>query len=125
MIRPFIIDDETRAQVAKIVAYAQSHWYRPGRNAPPPGDDPRHTVTFAFGYRCVFSFTFTNGRLFRHLSVSVPSEHYPNEITFFAIAELFGFTGWSVNVGGDPPKDWILNVSQEEHCIVAAQEIKR
>jgi hypothetical protein len=123
-VRPFIIDDVTRAKVAEVVEFAQRNWYRPGKSETVPGDDPRHTVTFTFGYRCVFSITITHSQTFRHLSVSVPSKDYPNPIIFWAIAELFGFTGWSVDEGGDPPKDWKFGINKEEHCVVVVQDIK-
>jgi hypothetical protein len=123
-IRPFIIDDETRARVAEVVKFAENNWYRPGQSENPPGDDPRHTILFPFGYRCVFSITVVRDLLFRHLSVSVPSKDYPNPIIFYAIAELFGFTGWSVDKGGDPPKDWMLDINRDEHCIVCAQKLR-
>jgi hypothetical protein len=102
-MRPFIIDDTTRARVAEVVVFAQGNWYRPGQSENPPGDDPRHTIVFPFGYRCVFSITYFRGKSFRH---------------------LFGFTGWSVDIGGDAPADWMLDINQAEHCCVVVQDFK-
>jgi hypothetical protein len=117
-MRALIIDEEARAKVAAVEAFADCNWYRPGMSETVPGDDPRHTITLGT-YRCVFSYTLMpNGGLFRHLSVSVPSEKFPHQI-----ADLFGFTGWDGH-SSEPPASWMLGVNQEDHCIVLAQEIK-
>lgn len=120
-MRALIIDEETRAKVSAVEEFADSNWYRPGRSETVPGDDPRHTVMLNT-YRCVFSYTAMRGALFRHLSVSVPSDKFPNPIAVYAIAELFGFTGWD-GQSEEPPETWMLNVNKVEHCIVVAQEI--
>jgi hypothetical protein len=121
-MRPLIIDEEARAKVAAVEEFAYSNWYRPGQSELVPGDDPRHTVQLST-YRCVFSYTKMPSGLFRHLSISVPSEKYPNPFAVYAIADLFGFTGWD-GTSEEPPAGWMLRANQEEHCVVLAQEIK-
>jgi hypothetical protein len=123
-MRPLIIDDQVRAAVAEVVKFAESNWYRIGQSETIPGDDPRHTVILWFGYRCVFSFTHssTEKRTFRHLTISVPGKDYPNEFAVFAIANLFGFTGYN-GKSAEPPSEWLCNVNKEEHCVVVLQEV--
>ena len=120
--RPLIIDEEVRASVGEIVAFAKRNIYHPGKSETIPGDDPRHTVNL-LSYRCVFSFTVDpEGNLLRHLSVSVPGKAYPHPYAFFTIAELFGFTGWD-GKSVKPPEDWQVGPHKEDRCIVAVQPV--
>jgi hypothetical protein len=119
MARLLIIDDVARAEVRRVLAHAEANHYYPGDAT--PGDDPRFVAKLGT-YRAVFSFTHADGVIYRHLSISVPSEKYPNPIAAFTIAELFGFTGHIEN-SDDVPEGWLLNVNKAEHCIVIAQII--
>jgi hypothetical protein len=122
-MRPLVIDAYVKRQAQKIVDYAldPKRWYRPYKDARVPGDDPRLS-TYLNSYRCVFTITEEkDGRLFRHLSISVPSDGYPHIAAAFTIAELFGFTGWDGKSLNSLPKDWMAHVSQEDHCIVLGQ----
>jgi hypothetical protein len=121
-MRPLIIDDQIKAEIRRVVDYAArpENYYEPGISPQPPGDDARHVVLIPVGFRCVFSITKGGQQLFRHLSISVDSLKYPNEVAVWAIADLFGFTGWN---GFDEahPIDWMFYVNKDEHCVVVGQ----
>src|ERR1700745_1054225 len=110
-LRALVIDEEARKTVRRVVEFAEAeaHWYEPYQgDFSAPGDDSRH-VAMLGTYRCVFSITLApDGQLYRHLSVSVPGEDFPNPYALYTIAELFGFTGWDQS--NDPPQSWILRV---------------
>ncbi len=134
MIRPLLIDETTKAEIMRVVRYADAHWYRPARGEPPPSVNPAHEVIFPIGWRCVFSYTLREnetaiGRLYRHLSVSVrvagDPDGYPSPMAFFTIAELFGFTRRKLTDGIKIPEDWFVDINREEHCIAILQEIER
>jgi hypothetical protein len=122
-MRALVIDKEARAAVAQVVAHAlePENYYEPGLSPQPPGDDPRYIVLLNT-FRCVFSITKApDGRLFRHLSISVPTPgKYPNEFAVLEIARLFGFTGWD----GHRlyfPDNWMIDANQEDECVILAQ----
>ena len=148
-LRPLILDDKAKAAVQCLRDFAEkpANWYLigpGGRSSFTPGDLPQYRV-FLGSYRCVFTWTRQHdGRLFRHLSISVPSERYPNPIVAFEIAKLFGFTGRESPLVEAPDgvlsvqhvdtrsavekaaaAGWLLNISKEDRCIVIAQEIPR
>lgn len=128
-MRALVIDDTAKAKVAKVLTYAEEprHHYFVGAGAKtwqiPPGDNPQH-VAHLDSFRCVFSITKADGETWRHLSISVPSEKYPNPFAAYTIAEMFGFTGWD-GKSIDFPAGWIGKVSEEEHCIVLGQAFAR
>lgn len=129
-MRPLVIDDVARAKVQRVLDHAQKReaWYEViyGRSQQStPGDDSRYS-THLGTYRCVFTYTLdaVHGQLFRHLSISVPSEKYPHVAAVLAIAELFGFTGWDGRRIDRLPEGWIGSVDERQHCIVIAQELK-
>src|SRR5215831_1573268 len=92
-LRPLIINDKARAKAAKVLKHAEQNHYRPGPNAKTPGDDDRFVAKLNT-YRAVFTFTHSDGMIWRHLTVSVPGTKFPNPAAAFMIAQLFGFTGW-------------------------------
>ncbi len=123
-MRPLVIDDEARAAAARVRDYAEhpEALYQPLKDGvKSPGDNPAH-VALINTYRCVYSITDTGANRYRHMSISVPGEHYPNHYAVMELATLFGFTGW-----GDPraafPKDWMVDVNKEERCVVLAQAL--
>jgi hypothetical protein len=118
-MRPLLVDDEAKAKVARVVEYAEAHHHIPGEFV--PGDNPNFVTTLDT-YRCVFTFTHNSGKVWRHLSISVPSEKYPNPAAAFMIATLFGFTGWDERTIDVAPKGWGIGIHKHEHCIVLAQE---
>jgi hypothetical protein len=129
-MRPLLIDDAARAEVARVVAYAMDHPYFPNRPIDIasgasliPGDDPGHVANLST-YRCVFTFTHLNDRVHRHLTISVPRPGmYPNMIAAFMIAELFGFTGYNEQEPGRPGPDWYCDVKRDENCVMIVQEM--
>lgn len=121
-MRPLVLDEKAKKQVATVTAYAAEHPYIPGQ--PTPGDNPNFVVKFGT-YRSVFTFTHINGLVYRHLSVSVPSVKYPNLTAVLAIADLFGFTGWDKQTIDHLPDGWMGSVKEDEHCIVVAQPIEQ
>lgn len=124
-VRPLIIDDRLKSQVAQIIDYAKHHHYIPGESAGPPGDDFRHVLKTDFGYRCVFSFTAMHGKTFRDLSVSVSTKgKWPNEFSFYTLAQLFGFTGWDGATIVPPPEDWMMSKDIHHDAIRVAQEVR-
>jgi hypothetical protein len=126
-MRALVIDDVAKAKVAKVLAYAEEprHFYVVGPGGKSwqktPGDNPQH-VAHLDTFRCVFSITKSDGKTWRHLSISVPSEKYPNPFAAYTIAEMFGFTGWD-GKSQVIPAEWLAKISEEEHCIVIAQEL--
>jgi hypothetical protein len=120
-MRALLIDDETRAKVQRVLDYAldPKHWYRPSKDSRIPGDDERFIARLNT-FRCVFTVTENQGMIFRHLSISVPSQDYPNPIAAFTIAEMFGFTGWD-GKSVRPPRGWMIHVDEVDHCIQLGQ----
>ena|SRR5260221_13785038 len=118
-IRPLVIDDNARAEARRVLDYATSHPYQVGN--PTPGDNPCYTAHFNT-YRAVFTYTHVGRKVYRHLTVSVPSEKYPSPIAAYSIAVLFGFIGWNGTSYG-MPDGWQGVVNEKDHCIVLAQEI--
>ena len=130
-MRALIIDDQVKADIKRVTDFATKpeNYYVIGPDGfsiqKPPGDDPRHVTAIPRGYRAVFSITKEHDRgMWRHLSISVPTEKYPNPYAAYAIAELFGFTGWNQRATIPPPDGWIMNVNEKEHCVVMMQELK-
>lgn len=120
MSRVLVIDDEAKAKVAQVVEYAN----QPGKIYNPfdpahviPSTDENHVV-FLNTFRCVFSITKADSEVYRHLSISVPGEDYPNPHAVFEICKLFGFTGNSLF-----PTTWTLKVNKDEHCIVIVERL--
>ena len=124
-MRALVIDEDARSRVRLVRDFAEKsenlYIVADGFSfQKPPGDDPRHVCELNT-FRCVFSITRAQGKLWRHLSISVPSKNYPNPFAAFTIAELFGFTGWD-GESTIPPRDWAGKVAEEEHAIALAQE---
>lgn len=121
-LRPLIIDAEAKAKAARVIAHAAAHPFHPGVG-PTPGDDPRF-VAHLNTYRCVFTFTHAEGKVFRHLSVSIPSAGlFPHPAAILTIATLFGFTGWDERTIDHMPKDWMLDLNEVDGCAQVAQII--
>jgi hypothetical protein len=126
-VRPLIISNHEREAAARVVAFAKDrqHWYRPeepGEIA--PGLQEGYVLNL-WSYRCVFSYTFLRGQLYRHLSVSVPSpDALPNPVAVWTLAALFGFEDWD-GKSYDAPKNWQLAQSVKDNCIVVAQKVAK
>jgi hypothetical protein len=123
-MRVLLIDDTARASVQRVLDFAMlpDNWYFPGRSSDIPGNDPRFVAHLRYGFRCVFTVTKApDGFVFRHLTISVDSDKYPNVAAACAIAEMFGFSGWDGKTMDRLPATWMANVNKKEHCIVLAQ----
>lgn len=116
------IDDGARAKVARVLAHAETHPYRPPYGTP-PGDDDRFVARLN-DFRAVFSFTYSGGVIWRHLSISVPGTKYPNPFAVYTIADMFGFTGWDQRTIEPPPAGWAMDMNAQERCIIIAQAVK-
>jgi hypothetical protein len=101
--RVLIIGPEERNAAAKLTAFALTSPFTPGPGVKAPGDDPRHSMQLG-DFRCVFSFTRIDGKLYRHLSVGMLDQKapLPNPLAVQEIAHLMGFEGflseWRVGV---------------------------
>lgn len=123
-MRALVIDDAAKETARRVVEFAikPENWYRvdggSGLNEGIviPGSDLRYGCKLNT-FRCVFSITKSAQGTWRHLSISVPSEHYPNPFAVYTIAELFGFKGWN-GITEDLPANWQVAVNPQEHCIV-------
>jgi hypothetical protein len=127
MTRALVVDDEAKEKVKVTLLYAKHHVYEPSLLSSvseiSPGDDPGHVVMLNT-FRCVFSYTRFSSKLYRHLSISVPSELYPNPIAVTAIAELFGFTGSENGLEAQlRDSKWMVHISRKEHCVVLAEQM--
>jgi hypothetical protein len=122
-MRALIVDDEARANVARVLSHAEQNHYHPERAKGSPGDDP-HFVAYLGTYRCVFSYTHSDGAVWRHLSISVPGKNYPNPFAAFTIAELFGFTGWDQKNIDPTPEGWEFAFQEHVHAVVLAQIVR-
>jgi hypothetical protein len=119
-MRVLVIDSAARERIKQVIAHAEkNHYYI--ESGVVPGDDERFVAQLE-SYRVVFTFTHAAGKVCRHLSISVPSSKYANPFAAFAIADLFGFTGY-VDLSGKPGDDWMIDINKAEHCIVIAQVI--
>jgi hypothetical protein len=119
--RPLLIDDDARERAARIVRHAEEHHYIPGEGVTPPGLDDNFCGMFNT-FRVVFSITRMGPIAARHLSVSVPGEHYPNPYAVFTLAELFGFTGWDGR-SERPPKTWAIGMEEAFRAVIVVQYI--
>jgi hypothetical protein len=121
------LNEENVQKCLKVVEYASNpqHYYVLGTDGEPlqqaPGNNPHHVAQLD-SFRCVFSITKASGKTWRHLSISVPSKKYPNPFAAYTIAGMFGFTGWD-GKSMDFPDGWVGRISEDEHCIVLAQEM--
>ena len=125
-MRVLIIDADAKAKAERVMAYARQHIYYPGE--PPPGDDPRH-VCLLNDFCCTFSYTKdeASGKLYRHLSVSIPvPDRYPSPEAMAEIAALFEFSGAEQGVEARIKAGrWIWHVQHEEpHCFILAEELR-
>lgn len=131
-IRILELGERAERKARKVVTYAKkkAHWYNPrvaGWMSRIPGQQAESQCKLN-DYRCVFSYTIDSERdkVFRHLSISVPSEDYANPTAIKTIAEMFGFTGSDGIINDDFPEDWILHVKKDgpidDHCVVVGQD---
>lgn len=98
-----------------------------GKSTFVPGDLSEY-VRYLDGYRCVFTLTEHQEKIYRHLSISVPvPDKLPNTVAAFTIATWFGFTGALLDhdVAVEPGEDWQISPDEKGYCIVLAQELSQ
>jgi hypothetical protein len=122
-MRLLYINRITKVKIAHVKSYAEENPYYPGATEDVPGDNKNYVV-YLNTFRCVFTHTHSKGKVYRHLTISVPSAKYPNPAAAFIIAQEFGFTGWDGKTIDKVPRNWAVDVNKKEHCIVLVQEIK-
>lgn len=109
-LRPLILTDETRAEIARVRRFAELHKLPlsyiqavAAGEAEAIGNDQNYRCVIPLGYRCAFSIDGQPGGEFRHLSISVSGDGYaPSPIAVQELAREFGFTG-SIEGG-----DWLI-----------------
>ena len=126
-MRALIIGKEVEDKVRQQVAWANlpANRYHPDRDSDPPGDNPAYVLMLEDGFRTVYTYTVTPQGHFRHLSISIEGDHYPNPIAVWTIAAMFGFTG-GLKVGEayvDRGPDWIVAIDRPRCAVVLAQQI--
>lgn len=98
-LRPLIIDDNIREQLASLVEYAERNiismdYLLDQKNGEeqPPGDYKEYTRILPFGYRIVFTIESQPVGKIRHLSMSVDEDgKLPNMVAVQEIMNLIGF----------------------------------
>jgi hypothetical protein len=121
--RPLIIGPPQKSKIQKVLDFARQreNWY--DLDGPIPGFDRRFQVVLDT-YRCVFSYTKSRQGFYRHLTVSIPDPtRWPHPAAVWMIADAFGFIGWDEKTIDKAPDGWLVNMNQQEHCIVVAQEV--
>ena len=104
MVQALLIDHETVKAIAAVVDYAHKHPFTKEyiekmfqQKLEPAGDNLKHTCIIKHGYRCVFSIdSDRQGRMLRHLSVSVEQDNPKKEVyahpkAVQIIMQAFGF----------------------------------
>lgn len=95
-IRWLIIDNRARAEIQRVITYAQAHPLSIhdvfGMLRHPPGKDPDRGCVIPIGYSCVFTIEQQPGGLARHLAVAVLGPgRAPNENAVELLMHEFGF----------------------------------
>lgn len=124
-MRPLVIDEQAKKIAARIRDYAEhpENVYRPDPRWTAPGDNPHHVCRLNT-YRVVYSITEVPDGKFRHLSVSVPGEKYPNPAAVIMIADLFGFVGWDGQTIDQFPDGWLATMEEKARAVVVAQKLE-
>jgi len=128
-MRVLSISDENKAEVARVLEFAskKENHYKPfavkDAALSVPGDDLRYVAQLD-SFRCVFTITEdSDGKTWKHLSISIPSEKYPHPLAAFTIATLFGFKGWDGHTEDEVPVGWVANANEHEHCVTLGQAV--
>lgn len=130
-LRVLELGDASRQRAHEVALYAArpENWYRPRVSQWVPGDRPEHVADLG-DFRCAFSYSVTQGRLHRHLSISTRTPTGPGlpaPLAVWTIASWFGFTGAEASAEGLVERaaaDWLFApVAVPFKCVVLAQEI--
>ncbi len=121
-MRVLIIDESAKERISRVVNHAEANHYCPDRGDSVPGDDPNFVIHLGT-YRVVFTITHADDLIYRHISVSVRSERYPNPSAVWMIAHSFGFTGWNEDKPADPGSEWVFDINERDNCVTVVQPI--
>lgn len=114
-MRALLISDDTRAETARLAAYAKAHPVALSTlqgiadgTLPSLGDDPQFACVIPMGFHCIYNHEHQKNGFFRHLSVSVIDGTGPSVDAVSEIAKLFGFregivgadSTWTEDIGG-------------------------
>ncbi len=101
-MRVLILDGPIKQEIQTVMQYAKDHpvsrrqmllLMKQGNRARPIGNNPRHVVHIADGYRCVFSIEEHPDGWCRHLSISVDKEgKLPSPESVAFLMNEFGFS---------------------------------
>lgn len=109
-MRPIIIDDGVKNQIAEVIEYAQQHVYTMDNmldvlngDMPPAGDNPNLVVNIPHGLRVVYSEEEQQIGRCKHISVSVNTPgKLPNPVVVEEVLKLFKIES--------PMYDCVINV---------------
>lgn len=118
-MRPLVIGPEDKKRAEQLVEFASdpANYYVPGQTSFVPGDKPEYVLNLYKGFKVVFTHTkMQDGRLYRHLSVSVDKKNkLPHPAAVAEIAPLLGFVGEF--------DQWSKDHNRLESCIIVVQGI--
>lgn len=120
MTRELIVDDEAREKIARVIAYAKKHPWRPLERKVLPATDPGYCAQLN-SFKAVFTYAHLPDQVYRFLAVSLPEGQMPHPVAICIIANLFGFTGWDEDAANKIPDNWQLYADPEEQCIKLGQ----
>ena len=100
-MRPFIIDEEIKSELAKLAEHAEKNPFSmddlldiKNGQGKPAGDYEEFTAILPFGYKIVFSIEKQVQGDVRHLSMSVDADgKLPNELVIGECMKMLGFYG--------------------------------
>lgn len=123
MTRALLIDPAVRSKIDEQRAWADlpQNWYHPERgNGDSPGDDPAYVLILEVGFRVVYTHTVMKDKHYRHISISIAGQKYPNPMACYTIAGLFGFTGGKRQgseenpITTEPGPDWLMDANKRD-----------
>ncbi len=123
---PFVIDDDFRAEVMRVLEYASTpaNYYVLATAKVPPGDVAEYLMLTG-DYKVVYSVTVAKDGMYRHMTVSLQrgDAEYPSPTAVFTIAHMFGFTGADVENGFvvKAADRWRFNINRKDYCIVVVE----
>lgn len=114
-LRPLVIDDKIRADIRRVIEYAEGHLVSTaqvvravGNPGLAVGYNEAHCCVVPLGYRCVYSVEKQPDGNYRHLSISVLGDGTaPSPTAVEALMTEFGFCGglrgvemiWTEDIG--------------------------
>lgn len=127
MPNAFVINDDVRYRARMLQRYAENrqNWFYPKN---PQDRDPvgKQYDIQSGDVRAVLTFTFHEGRVYRHMRVSVP-RGYPEPVFVWTMAYLLGFKTPEPDEEGlvrDPNRRWTAaGPDPKRRCIDVLEEV--